>query len=169
MIKMIYASDVNGVIGKDNGLPWNLPSDLKRFKQLTMDQFVTMGRKTYESLPERFRPLPGRTNIVISTTTMIDHSEVITLSSLRSFLTVAKMEDSPYDKDIWIIGGARLYKSCMDHVDEIHHTKILREFEGDAVFDISEYSTSFNLTHHEYVNLPEDKGLDYHYNIYKRC
>lgn len=169
MIKMIYASDVKGVIGKDNLLPWHLPSDLKRFKALTTDDFVVMGRKTYESLPERYRPLPGRTNIVISTTTTIKHPEVLTFAVLRSFLAVAKMPDSPYaGRDIWIIGGAQLYEACIDHVDEIHHTLVQTEYEGDAFFDISKHAAAFAKVHEESVSLPEDKGIDYQYMIYKR-
>lgn len=169
MIKMIYASDVNGVIGKDNKLPWHLPSDLKRFKELTFDQYVVMGRKTYESLPERFRPLPGRINIVLSRENKIDHPEVITLGLLKSFLTVARMPDSPYaDKDIWIIGGASIYEAVMDYVDEIHHTQVLGEYEGDAFFDMTKHNDAFETITHQYVNLPEDKGIDYYYNVYKR-
>lgn len=169
MIKMIYASDVNGVIGKDNGLPWRLPSDLKRFKELTMGDFVVMGRKTYESLPERFRPLPGRTNIVISTTTTIKHPEVLTFAVLRSFLAVAKMPDSPYaDRDLWIIGGGQLYESALEYVDEIHHTLVLGEYEGDAFFDISKHAAVFAKVSEEHVTLPEDNGLVYNYNIYRR-
>lgn len=169
MIKMIYASDVKGVIGKDNALPWHLPSDLKRFKELTLDDYVVMGRKTYESLPERYRPLPDRMNIVLSTSTIIKHPDVITISMLRSFMTVAKMPDSPYsDRDIWIIGGSQLFESCLEHVDEIHHTRILHEFEGDTIFDISKHSAIFEMKFQKHVDLPEDKGLDYHYNIYKR-
>lgn len=167
MLKMIYASDQNGVIGKNNSLPWSLPSDLKRFKNLTMGDFVVMGRKTYESLPERFRPLPGRTNIVISTTTIVRHPEVLTFASLKSFLAVAKMEDSPYkEQDLWIIGGAQLYESCIEHVDEVYHTRILGEYEGDTVFNIKDHLDKFTLSSQDHYRLTEDKGLEYFLDIY---
>lgn len=166
MLKMIYASDRNGLIGKANELPWRLPSDLKRFKTLTEGDIVAMGRKTYESLPERFKPLPNRQNFVFSTSTMIDHPAVVTLSSLRSFLTVATMPEPLYTQDIWIMGGAQLYMACIDKVEEIHHTRLIDAFEGDTYFDFDR--SKFDLIHSEFVDLEEDKGLKYHYDIYRR-
>ena len=166
MLRMIYASDRNGLIGQNNGLPWKLPSDLRRFKNLTQGGIVVMGRNTYESLPVQFKPLPGRQNVVISTTTTIKHKEVVTLSSLRSFLTVATMSKSPYLEDIWIIGGAKLYEGCIDKVDEIHHTRLIDAFEGDTYFDFDR--TKFDLIHSEFVDLEIDQGLKYHYDIYRR-
>lgn len=165
MIKMIYASDKNGVIGKDNSLPWHLPSDMKRFKALTLGDYVVMGRNTYESLPERFRPLPGRMNVVLSRSTVIDHKDVITLTNLAE---LSRLQLLAKDKDIWIIGGAQIYDACIDLVEEIHHTKVWGEYEGDTFFDIDKHTDKFSLVYKEFVKLDEDKGLVYYYDIYKR-
>jgi len=173
MIKMIYASDALGCIGKDNGLPWHLPSDLRRFKELTLGQIVVMGRKTYESLPERFRPLPGRTNVVVTKTPISNivlagssvlHPNLIIVNSLIDYL-----KSVPKEKEVWIIGGATVYEQAVHLADEVYHTRIFGEYDGDAFFDVKHYQSYFDLASSEYfMNLPEDKGISYMLDIYKR-
>ena len=126
-LHLIYARSRNGVIGKDGVMPWHLPEDLAHFKQLTMGAPVIMGRKTWESLPPRFRPLPGRVNIVVSRQTDW-HAEGAKLAgSLED--AIALCADAP---DTWIIGGAQIYAqtAAMAHTAEV--TEIEADYEGDA-------------------------------------
>lgn len=124
---LILARARNGVIGKDGVMPWHLPEDLAHFKKVTMGCPVIMGRKTWDSLPPRFRPLPGRANIVI--TRQADwHAEGATRAhSLAHALSLCG--DAP---QAWVIGGAQIYAQAkaMAHVAEV--TEIEADFEGDA-------------------------------------
>lgn len=136
MINMILACDKNGCIGKDNKLPWHLPEDLERFKELTQGSTVVMGRKTYESLPMHPKGLPGRRNVVLSSTLEPnDHIEVI--KELHSYLDWAL--DS-LEEDVWIIGGAEVYHSAMPYISKVVLTEVDVEVQdGDTWFNISDY------------------------------
>ena len=98
-LNLIWAQSASGVIGRDNGVPWHVPEDMARFKELTMGHTVIMGRQTWESLPAKFRPLPGRRNVVL--TRQADYraagAEVVT-----------SLHDAPLD-DAWVIGGSQVY------------------------------------------------------------
>ncbi|MHA7601470.1 dihydrofolate reductase [Alicycliphilus sp. T452] len=127
-VHLIYARAANGVIGKDGAMPWHLPEDLAHFKRLTQGHPVIMGRKTWDSLPARFRPLPGRANIVV--TRQADWNEIGAqrASSLREALSMAKQTDS----EAWIIGGAQIYAQALPLATRIEVTEIGRDFDGDA-------------------------------------
>ncbi|MBN9575873.1 MAG: dihydrofolate reductase [Alicycliphilus denitrificans] len=127
-LNLIYASAANGVIGKDGAMPWHLPEDLAHFKRLTQGHPVIMGRKTWDSLPVRFRPLPGRANIVV--TRQADWNEIGAqrASSLREALSMAEQTDS----EAWIIGGAQIYAQALPLASRIEVTEIGRDFDGDA-------------------------------------
>lgn len=126
-LNLIYARAANGVIGKDNTLPWHLPEDMAHFKRLTVGCPVIMGRKTWDSLPPRFRPLPGRKNIVV-TRQMDWHSDgAYRASSLQEALTVCA--DAP---EVWVIGGAQIYAEAEPLAQRAIVTEIDRDFEGDA-------------------------------------
>ncbi|MCB0338452.1 MAG: dihydrofolate reductase [Bdellovibrionales bacterium] len=133
-IAAIAAMARNRVIGKNNQLPWHLPEDMEHFKKLTQGATVLMGRKTYESLPPRFRPLPNRKNIVISNNPeKLDlGTEVQVWSSLRDPLT--KWQGQSGEDTLWIIGGAKVYAETVSFWDEIYLTVVFGEFEGDAFF-----------------------------------
>ena len=103
-INLIYARAANGVIGKDGAMPWHLPEDLAHFKQLTQGCPVLMGRKTWDSLPPKFRPLPGRTNIVITRQADWQAEGAQRADSLEEALRLAGAAP-----EIWIIGGAQIY------------------------------------------------------------
>ena len=126
MISIIAAVSNNGVIGVDNKLPWDLPEDLKRFKELTTGNVVIMGRKTYESIG---KPLPNRINIVITRNKDFFVPGVLTANSLNSALLKAGG-----NKDIFIIGGGEIYEQSMGFADKLYITEVDMEVEGDTKF-----------------------------------
>ncbi|PZG56985.1 dihydrofolate reductase [Spongiactinospora gelatinilytica] len=122
MIGLVWAQSANGVIGRDGMLPWHLPEDMKHFRSLTTGTTVLMGRRTWESLPPRFRPLPGRRNLVLSRT---PQEGVETFSDLKQALAAAS-------EDVWVIGGAAVYRATLPIADRIVVTEIRESFEGDT-------------------------------------
>ena len=131
-IQLIYARAANGVIGKDNTMPWHLPEDMAHFKELTRGCAVIMGRKTWDSLPARFRPLPGRTNIVITRQSYWQpepaSEHVLRVASLDEALQAGQKLSA----DAWVIGGAQIYAQALPLADAVEVTEIGRDFEGDA-------------------------------------
>jgi dihydrofolate reductase len=127
VIAIVVAHARNGVIGRDGGLPWHLPSDLKHFKELTSGHTVVMGRRTYESLPERFRPLPNRRNLVLSTDRgyVADGAEVF--ASLDGALDAC-------DGDCFVIGGEHTYRQALPRTDRVYATRLEADHEGDCHF-----------------------------------
>jgi dihydrofolate reductase len=126
-INLIYARSANGVIGKDGTMPWHLSEDLAHFKQLTSGCPVIMGRKTWDSLPPKFRPLPGRTNIVITRQDSWQAEGAMRASSLEDALI--KASAAP---EIWVIGGAQIYAQAEPLASRAEVTEIEERFEGDA-------------------------------------
>ena len=126
-INMIFARAANGVIGKDNTIPWHLPEDLARFKQLTQGHPVIMGRKTWDSLPPRFRPLPGRLNVVITRQKSWQQAGAQAVSSLAHAIELCEKS-----AEVWIIGGAQIYAEAAPLAERIEVTEIAQAFEGDA-------------------------------------
>jgi dihydrofolate reductase len=129
MISIISAISKNNCIGINNKLPWNLPEDLKRFKDLTTGKVVIMGRKTWESLPQKFRPLPNRKNVII--TRQIDYSVPFGVDVFANIEDALKTFEN---QDIFIIGGAEIYRQTIDLADSLYITHIHREIRGDAFF-----------------------------------
>ena len=123
---LIAALAANGVIGKDNALPWRLPADLKRFKALTMGHAIVMGRKTYESIG---RPLPGRRNLVITRNRAYSAPGCDVVHALDAALAACDGATG-----IFIIGGAELYRESLPGAYSLELTEIHAEFEGDAFF-----------------------------------
>lgn len=126
-LHLIYARAANGVIGKDNQLPWHLPEDLAHFKRTTLGCPVIMGRKTWDSLPPKFRPLPGRLNIVVTR----DTGFVAEGASVAHSLPAARAL-CPSNSDAWVIGGAQIYAQALPLASTVVVTDIARDFEGDA-------------------------------------
>ncbi len=126
-INMIFARSANGVIGKNNAMPWHLPEDLAHFKKLTLGSPVIMGRKTWDSLPAKFRPLPGRTNVVITRQADWQAEGAQTAGSLQDALALCQTSNV-----IWIIGGAQIYAQAEPLANRIEVTHIDKDFEGDA-------------------------------------
>ena len=128
-IALIYARAANGVIGKDGTMPWHLPEDLAHFKQLTLGAPVIMGRKTWDSLPPRFRPLPGRTNIVVTRQPDWKENGVQRSSSLREALQIVEQSNPA---TVWVIGGAQIYAQALPLAQRVEVTEIAQNFDGDA-------------------------------------
>lgn len=128
-IVIIAAVARNGVIGKDNQLLWNIPEDMAHFKALTAGHTVLMGRKTWESLPPRFRPLPGRRNIVISRQSNYAAPGAELAASLEIALKMASTAET-----VFVIGGEQIYHQAMLIADRLEITEVSLEPEGDAWF-----------------------------------
>ncbi|MFY8191607.1 MAG: dihydrofolate reductase [Limnohabitans sp.] len=130
-LKLIYARAANGVIGLNNQMPWHLPEDLAHFKRTTLGSPVLMGRKTWESIPAKFRPLPGRANLVLTRQTNWHAEGALVVHSLEEGITLA-LAHCPTDKDLWVMGGADIYAQAAAIADEAIVTEIEQDFEGDA-------------------------------------
>ena len=156
MIKIIAAIGRNRELGKNNDLIWNLPNDLKFFKEKTLGQIVVMGRKTFFSLPKM---LDDRTHIVLTTQEHSFPEGVIVFNNLEDLLVYIE------DKDVWIIGGAMVYNTFIDYADEMYLTEI------DAI-DLSAevYFPEFNKTkwEREVIDTNSDNGISYEHVLYKR-
>ena len=136
MINLVVAVSENNVIGDKGKLPWHIPEDMRRFKDLTVGNIVVMGRKTYESLPDKYRPLPNRINIVITRNENYSEKNIIIANSLESALEKAKK----LNKEIFIIGGAQIFEQGVKYADKLYLTIVKGNFEGDAFFpDYSEF------------------------------
>jgi dihydrofolate reductase len=123
-LTLVVAVARNGVIGRDGDLPWHLPTDMKHFRELTTGGTVLMGRKTYMSIPERFRPLPGRRNVVLSRSGEAPGAEVF--AGLESALVAAP--------DAFVVGGATVYDATLPLADAVWATEIDADVEGDTFF-----------------------------------
>ncbi len=133
-INLIWAQAKNRVIGYHGSMPWHLPEDLAHFRKVTENNPVIMGRKTWESLPPRFRPLPNRRNIVLTRQPnwgeQYERTEVIKANSIESSITPQIV--GPGVKDVWVIGGGQIYKQFMQRASRIEITEIHAEFQGDT-------------------------------------
>jgi len=131
-ISLIVAVSRNGVIGIDNQLPWHLPEDLKYFKSVTMGKPIIMGRKTFDSIG---RPLPGRTNIVITRDSSWQVDGVEVAQTLAQAMTLGKLACAQADVDeAMVIGGEQIYRMTLPAADRLYLTEVQAEVEGDATF-----------------------------------
>ena len=126
IISFVVAMARNGVIGKDNQLPWRLPADLRHFKAVTMGKPIIMGRKTFDSIG---RPLPGRTNIVVTRDPAYSSEGCVVVHSIEEALAAAGAAE-----EVMIIGGADFYRQLLPRADRIYLTLIDAEVEGDTWF-----------------------------------
>ena len=128
-ITIIAAIGTNNVIGTDNDLPWHIPEDLKHFKNITTRHTVLMGRKTWESIPQKFRPLPNRKNIIITTQTEYTAPEgVLIYHSLEKAFANHKTEQ------LFVIGGGNIYHETIPYADTLYITKVPQIIDGDTFF-----------------------------------
>ena len=131
-LSLIVAASQNNVIGRDNQLPWHLPEDLAYFKSVTMNKPLLMGRKTFESIG---RPLPGRTNIVITRDRMWSHEGVQVASGLNDAMTLAQSACLKKESDeVMVIGGEQIYRLCLPLANRLYLTRVDALVDGDAYF-----------------------------------
>lgn len=131
-IALMVAASENGVIGRDNQLPWHLPKDLQHFKKTTLGKPVVMGRKTFDSIG---RPLPGRPNVVVTRQQDYQADGVSVASSLEHGLEIAAQKAIESDSsEVMLIGGAELYRQGLPLVERVYLTKVHADIEGDAFF-----------------------------------
>ena len=161
MLSIIAAVARNGVIGKDNQLLWHLPEDMRHFRETTRGKPVIMGRKTWESLPDAFRPLPGRNNIVVSRNPAYQPAGASLASTLND--AILKAGDA---EEVFVIGGAELYRQAMPIADRLYLTEIDQEFEGDVSFphiQESNWEEASREVQHS------TSGIRYSFVRYRRC
>ena len=146
-VKAIAAMAENRVIGNAGGIPWHLPEDMKHFAKLTTGHSVLMGSKTYWSLPEKFRPLPNRQNIVASRTpeSLSSEKDIQVITDPLKFIEDCKSGEVQLESsELWIIGGAEIYSLTKSCWDELHLTVVQGAPEGDAFFP--EFESQFTLS-----------------------
>jgi dihydrofolate reductase len=163
-IAFVVAMSQNRVIGIDNGLPWRLPADMKWFVEVTMGKPVIMGRKTYDSIPARFRPLRGRQNIVVTRNRDYVAPGTTVVYSIDEALAIAKA-DQP--TEIIVGGGAILYEALLPQADRLYLTLIEGEFEGDAFFPPLDWS-QWHETHHQAHEVDEQHAYPFTWLILER-
>lgn len=148
-ISIIVAVSENNVIGKDNKLLWHLPADLKYFKQLTIGHSIIMGRKTFESIG---KPLPQRKSIIVTRNKNFEAEGCAVVNSLEDAIALSQNKE-----EVFIIGGAEIYKAAMEKADKIYFTRVHHCFEGDAFFPAIDESTWTKI--HEQHCLADEKNL----------
>jgi dihydrofolate reductase len=129
---LIWAESAGGVIGKDGVMPWHVPEDLAHFKQVTLGAPVVMGRRTWDSLPPRFRPLPGRRNIVATRQRGWRADGAETVHSVTDAVALAAEAAEPGGL-VWVIGGAEIFAAVIDQAERLEVTEIDATFSGDTV------------------------------------
>lgn len=156
-LALVVAYSRNRVIGRDGDLPWRLPSDLARFKEITMGGTVVMGRRTWESIPPRFRPLPGRRNIVLTRDASAVFDGAETATSLSEALALAP--------DCFVIGGGTVYEEALPLADVVHATVVEDDVDGDTFFP--EIPASFTLA--ETSPPVTENGHTFTFRTYRRA
>jgi dihydrofolate reductase len=144
IVSAIVATARNGVIGKDNQIPWYLPADLAYFKRRTLGHCIIMGRKSFRSIG---RPLPGRTNIVVTRDPYFQADGVVVVHSVREALEYARAQG---ETEAFIIGGGEIYRQSMADLDRIYLTEVNLEPEGDVTFpaiDPAEWQETWREAH----------------------
>lgn len=168
---MIWGQTNAGVIGRAGEMPWHLPEDLAHFKETTLNTAVIMGRKTWDSLPEKFRPLPGRINIVITRQIGLLLEGAETVASLEEALASVKARSVPNEPDVnerevaaWVMGGGEIYRQAMPLASELSVTQIDLEVTDADTFAPG-IPESFKLVS-ESETLISSTGLNYRFQKY---
>lgn len=157
IISAIVAQSSNGIIGKNNQVPWYLPSDLKRFKRITEGHTVLMGRKTYESIGKE-NGLPRRKNIIVTSNKHYKAGKCQVVHSFEDAIKLAEPED-----ELFVLGGSSVYYQAHKYLSRIYLTTISDHFEGDSFFNFKkEIFNEICQSHHS------DNGIDYIFSILKR-
>ncbi|GIL16626.1 MAG: dihydrofolate reductase [Oligoflexia bacterium] len=164
ILSAIAAMSRNRVIGKENKLPWHLPEDLKYFKEKTKGKIMIMGRKTFDSIGQR--PLPGRLHIVITRNPDYKSKDdlVKIVSSLEQAIALAKtLIGHPYPDEVFVVGGAEIYKQALPLLNRLYLTVIEKDYEGDAFFP------EFEQFNYKLVSKDSHTGeIPYSFQIFER-
>ena len=160
-IALIYAQSANGVIGQQGHMPWHLPEDLAHFRQHTQGAPVIMGRKTWDSLPSRFKPLPGRCNIIITRQENWKENGVKRATSLHNALFFAEQKQPA---TVWVIGGAQIFTEALPLATRIERTTIAQNFDGDAFAPVLD-STWEPIAHSRHTS---SQGLFYEFTTLRK-
>jgi dihydrofolate reductase len=131
IISMIAAVATNSVIGKDNDLVWRLPDDMKYFMETTQNHFVIMGRKNYESIPHKYRPLPNRVNIIVTKQKGYKAPDCIITNTIEEALDYARDQAQ---EEVFVIGGGQIYKQSLPLAHKLYITEVKEYFKGDTYF-----------------------------------
>jgi dihydrofolate reductase len=163
MVKLIVAKASNDVIGKDNDLIWHLPADMRFFTQSTKGHIVIMGRRNWDSIPLKYRPLSERINVVITRNKDFQHADCLSFQSLEDALDHFKNQK---ERDVFIIGGGQIYRDALDKdlVDEMLVTHIEQDFEGDTWFpaiDAKKWSKK------EIMSFTKDEKNAYNFKVFQ--
>lgn len=133
IISLIAAVGENNVIGANGDLPWNLPDDMKFFSKTTRGHHVLMGRKNFDSIPEKYRPLPGRPNIVVTRNTGFSDDAVLVANSIEEGIAAARAAG---ESELFIIGGGEIYRQTIDRADRLYLTHVHASPEGETHFPV---------------------------------
>jgi dihydrofolate reductase len=159
-VSLVAAVARGGVIGRDGGIPWRLPEDMLRFRELTMGHPVVMGRRTWESLPDQFRPLPGRGNVVVTRNSDWSAQGADRVGSIEEALRL--LESEP---EVFVIGGGEIYAAALPHADELLLTEIDAEVEGDTTFPVWDRDEFEEVSREAHVAAD---GTPFAFVVYKR-
>ena len=158
-ISLIVAMATNRAIGLDNKMPWHLSADLKKFKAITMGSPIVMGRKTYESIG---RPLPGRSNIIISRNLDYQQTGCIVFNDIKSAIESISKEN----EEIFIIGGAELYNTILPLANNLYLTLINQHFAGDTFFPEIDFNAWKEVSRED---ISDDPSVNFSYSFLKLC
>lgn len=161
MISLLYAMDKNRLIGKNNELPWHLPQDLAYFKRVTMGHTIVMGRKTFDSIG---KPLPGRENIIITRDTSFTCNGCKVIHSINELLNLSREKNN---EELFVIGGAEIFKEILPFSDRLYVTNIHHEFDGDTYFPITN-DAEWKLISKEPGKKDEKNPYDYEFVVYEK-
>lgn len=159
MITLIAAIGENNELGKDNQLIWHLPDDFKRFKSITTNHYIVMGRKTFESFP---KPLPNRTHVIITRQKKVALGNCIIVNSIKDAIAVC-----PKGEDIFVIGGGEIYKQSIDFADKLELTRVHHTFDADTHFPTIDLD-KWNLVFEEFHPKDEKHNYDFTFLTYLR-
>ena len=165
IVSLIVAVSENGVIGKNNDLIWHLPKDMKYFREKTLGHHIIMGRKNFESIPHKFRPLRSRVNIIVTRNRDYTAKDCIIATSIESAIDYSK---SNKEDEVFIIGGGEIYKQSIQKnlVDKIYLTRVHADFDGDTFF---ETPSSNWMIESEVKKKKDEKHLfDYTFLVYTK-
>lgn len=160
-ISLIAAMSKNRVIGINNDLPWHLPDDMKYFMESTKNHVVIMGRKNFDSLPPKFKPLPNRTNVILTRQQGYQVENCVVFNDINDAYTFAKEKG---EEELFVIGGGQIYQMAMDQADMIYLTEIDAEIENGEVFfpEMGEGWKEISRVHH-----PADERHVYAFDFVK--